>query len=234
MNVEGEIDRLYELPLDEFTAARNELAKRLTKDGDREEAARVKAQRKPTATAWAANQLAHGDEVGVRRLLSAADRLRAAQEGALSGKAAPDLRKAVRAHQDAAQTLVEEARRVVGDGVTDDVLNRLGPALLNASVDAVAREELEAGRLVREPEATGFGAFAGVPVKPSPKGRKSGAAPSRRREEAESARREKLKAARDEVRTLERKADAAARDARSAEQAAEAARKRLRRLEEKR
>jgi hypothetical protein len=45
------VDRLYELPLDEFVAARDALAK------ERKDPA-VKKLRKPTVPAWAVNQLA--------------------------------------------------------------------------------------------------------------------------------------------------------------------------------
>src|SRR5437773_10087717 len=51
--LESEVDRLYQLPLSEFTAARNALAKTLKGD----EAARVRALAKPTVVPWAVNQL---------------------------------------------------------------------------------------------------------------------------------------------------------------------------------
>ena len=56
VDLEADIDRLYGVPLDEFVAERDQLAKRLNKDGDREAGARVKALRKPTVGAWALNQ----------------------------------------------------------------------------------------------------------------------------------------------------------------------------------
>ena len=40
MDLDEEIDRLYGTPLDEFVQARDELAKRLIRDGDREAGAR--------------------------------------------------------------------------------------------------------------------------------------------------------------------------------------------------
>ena len=51
--------------LSEFTAARNELAKRLRKAGQDDAAERVQALKKPSVPVWAANQLArrHPDEV---------------------------------------------------------------------------------------------------------------------------------------------------------------------------
>ena len=50
--IDAAIDRLYQLPLDEFTAARNALAKELGKEG-----APVKTLAKPPAAAWAINQV---------------------------------------------------------------------------------------------------------------------------------------------------------------------------------
>ena len=47
-----EIDRLYQLPLDEFTDARNALAKAAGKNG-----AKVRGLRKPPVAAWAINQV---------------------------------------------------------------------------------------------------------------------------------------------------------------------------------
>src|SRR3954451_19713893 len=49
--LEQEIERLYQLPLEEFTPARNALAKGST------EAARIRALAKPPIGAWAVNQL---------------------------------------------------------------------------------------------------------------------------------------------------------------------------------
>jgi len=229
VNVEREIDRLYGLPLAEFTAARNDLAKTLAKDGDKEAAAQVKALEKPTAAAWAMNQLKRQDEVGMKRLLSAADKLRDVQTGAASG----NLRAATQTHYDAAEALVGDARRLLGDLATDPVLNRLGPALLNGSVDPEARELLRAGRVIREPEATGFGAFAGVPIEPRKDAGPSPAEAARlkRKDERERTRRGELAAAKKELAALEKASGHAAREADAAERAAEAARKRVERLE---
>ena len=47
MDLERELDRLYQLPPGEFTAARDELAKRLRDEGEREQSEEVKQLRKP-------------------------------------------------------------------------------------------------------------------------------------------------------------------------------------------
>jgi hypothetical protein len=76
--LESELDRLYGLPLEEFTAARNELASRLRGEGRRDEAEEVKRLAKPTLVAWTVNQLALGERAAVKRLLELADRQREA------------------------------------------------------------------------------------------------------------------------------------------------------------
>src|SRR3954452_25543843 len=78
-----EIDQLFALPLDEFTAARNELAKRLKQEGDAETAETVRAMTKPSVAAWAVNQLARREPEAVRSLLNLGSRLRSAQERSL-------------------------------------------------------------------------------------------------------------------------------------------------------
>src|SRR5215510_13167049 len=71
---EDELDALFKVPLTEFTVARNALAARLKKAGNRDEAERVKALSRPTLSAWAVNQLywTHGD--AFKELIAASKR----------------------------------------------------------------------------------------------------------------------------------------------------------------
>ena len=94
--VDREIDGLFELPLDEFTRARNELAKRLAKDGEKERADEVRALAKPSAPVWAINQVARREKPTMRSLLDAGAKLRKAQERALGGGQSDALRSAQR------------------------------------------------------------------------------------------------------------------------------------------
>src|SRR5918997_3683747 len=96
MDLEADIDRLYGLPLDEFVRERDELARRLNRDGDREAAARVKALRKPTVGAWALNQAVRRRRAETQELLETGERLRAAHEQLLSGGDASELRDAMK------------------------------------------------------------------------------------------------------------------------------------------
>ena len=92
--LDREIDRLYALPLDEFTARRNELAKRLKKQGEEDAAEEVTALVKPSVPAWTINQLARRQKKEVQALLATGTRLRKAQERALAGGGADALQAA--------------------------------------------------------------------------------------------------------------------------------------------
>ena len=74
----SDLDHLFQLPLGEFTAARNALASKLKKAGRAEEAEKVKRLLKPPASAWTVNQLywRHGKELSA--LMDNGDRFRAA------------------------------------------------------------------------------------------------------------------------------------------------------------
>src|SRR5437762_12488096 len=75
MGLEDELDRLYALPLNEFTAARDEVAQRLRGEGERELADEVKRLRKPSVAVWLMNRLARERQVDVKRLLNAGEAL---------------------------------------------------------------------------------------------------------------------------------------------------------------
>src|SRR4051812_50221970 len=63
------LDELYHRPLEEFTAARNELAKELRSDGKAEPADWVKGLPKPSRAAWLVNQLSEQKDDEVAELL---------------------------------------------------------------------------------------------------------------------------------------------------------------------
>src|SRR3954467_6225634 len=90
---EGELDRLYGVPLNEFTAARDELDKDLRAQGDRERAQEFKTWRKPTAAVWLVNQLARERQLDVQRLLKAGESLTKSQAEAAPRRVARVFRK---------------------------------------------------------------------------------------------------------------------------------------------
>ena len=158
-----EVDRLYQLPLDQFTAARNELAKQV----GRGDAPAVRALAKPNVLAWALNQLYWSKRETFDRLVAAAARLRGAQAQALMGKPS-DMRSAGDQHREALRVALKEATGILeaaGHGVTPDAIRELTGAL-----EALPWSE-PAGRLTRPPAASGFGALAGLEVRATPSAR---------------------------------------------------------------
>jgi hypothetical protein len=160
MDVEEIIDRLYALPLEEFTPARNQAERELRQAGEREQADRVKALRKPTAAAGAVNRLVRSHRAQVEAFLCAAATLRDAQ---VAGRG--DLAAAARAERAALERLVALGGETVR------------PTLQAAAVDDDTARELLEARLVREPEPAGFGTLLAY-AKPAP-GRSATATPRR-------------------------------------------------------
>jgi hypothetical protein len=233
--LEQELERLFELPPAEFTAARNDLARRLKRAGQSDAAARVQALRKPTIPVWAINQLARRRPDDVEALIAAGDELRAVQEAVLAGGDRDQLRTATSAERDALRKLTQQAHEILsssGQRPTPAVLERIAATVRTAALDPRGRELLAAGMLVEELESSGFGAFEGmrVPVrrKPAQRGtRQTGTAEERRRKERVRKLRERAKklaaAAAEAEREAERAETEAARERRKAERAGAAA-----------
>src|SRR5881296_1489926 len=167
---ERELDRLYGLPPDEFTSARNELAKQLRADGEREAAEQVRALAKPTIAAWAVNQLARRREAGVSELLDAAASLRSAQRRALAGGEGGDAVRRAAAHRaEAVRTLAAAARDLLaaaGLKATDTTIERVATTLAAASIDDEGRRMLARGRIASEQGPKGFEAIGELPPPP--------------------------------------------------------------------
>ncbi len=144
-----EADELYALPDDEFTAARDALAKRLRGEQRREEADEVKALRRPSVAAGAINRAVR--EHGADDVLEAGEALRAAHEALLSGDGdAAAVREATAREREAVRDF---ARLALGEGASPSTEDKVRATLHAASVDGDVRERLEAGRLEREAEA---------------------------------------------------------------------------------
>ncbi|HKZ20248.1 MAG TPA: hypothetical protein VJQ57_09075 [Acidimicrobiia bacterium] len=225
---EAEIDGLYATPLDQFTAARNDLAARLEQEGDKEEAMRIKRLKKPSISAWAVNQLVRVREVDIARLLKAGEALEEAQRAVLTGKPA-DFEK-VRKEEGEAVRALRKAVIEVLPGASAAVLDRIAQTLRAAST-ADGRARLKEGRLTEDLEPAGFEAFASLPaMAPPAKGAKAAnKQPNRKRAllvEKQKEGRDKVKEAAAEAREMEKEARATEAAARKAALAAEAARKR--------
>lgn len=176
-------DRLYGLPLDEFTSARNEAAKELRAAGERKEAESVARLAKPTVPAWAVNQLAREHRTAIRALLGAGERLGKAQARGIAGR----LRDAARSEREAVEKLVAAARDILdasGQHAGEAALQKVRDTLHAAAADAEVRDLVRTGRLTRERQAVGFGGE--MPSQPPRSSRKEEARARRKAGEAKA------------------------------------------------
>jgi hypothetical protein len=163
IEVEAAVAALYRLPLGEFVAARDQLARQLRAAGDREAARQVAGLRRPSISAWAANQLAHAAPNAMAELLDAGAALQAAQQAALAGQpgAARSLRTAHAHLRAAIARLTQRAETLLvraGHAASDATLTRLGATLQAAATgEQGIRAALAAGRLAGDLDPAGFG-----------------------------------------------------------------------------
>ena len=231
-DVEQELDRLYGLELGEFTSARNDLAKRLRKAGDKDGAERVAKLRKPSITAWAINQAARRSPDDVEALIEAGRELFEAQKAALGGKAGDRFEAAQARQRDAVRTVVRRSRSIleeVGHAAGDQAAERIAATLRAASVDEAGRQLLETGRFDEDFEGGGMLLLAGLaPAGPRPprtarSSSKAQERPPARRTAELAAARKALRAAQAAERDARRKAERAEKDAEGAREKADQA-----------
>jgi hypothetical protein len=220
LNARAKAADLYGLPLEEFTKARDALAKEVRQAGDKEAADEIKALRKPPVSAWAVNQLARRHPQELKALVKAGEGLRKAQRAAVGGGGPDALRDATRAHRDRLEELTSIARHELG--AESATLQRVVQNLRTASVDKEASKALLAGTLTGDFEQAGFGQLlSAVPAggfrkprakaKPAPKGERKPAAtpkpPPKPKRDPNAAKRARVEAqlerARERVRELE-------------------------------
>ena len=153
--LEPQIDALYALPLTEFTAARNALAKTLKGEA----AAGVKKLEKPAAVAWATNQLFWRERTSYDRLMEAGRALREAQVAALSGAAA-DLKRSATDHRAALSSAVAAATRLAAEHAVKPGADPVSRMLETLSL--APKPPAHPGRFVDVLQPAGFEALAGI------------------------------------------------------------------------
>jgi len=154
-----ELDELYTVKPEEFTALRTEFAAAAKKSGDAAAAKRISAARRPTTAAWVVNRLVGSNDDVKQSLADLGKRLRAAH-AAMDGAAIRQLSAEQR-------SLVEELARAAFDGadmanpsatVREDVISTLQAAV--ADPDVADR----LGRLAKAEQWSGFGDFGATAV----------------------------------------------------------------------
>lgn len=164
MALDHDIDRLYQLPLEQFTDARNTLAARVKAAGDLAGASRVRALDKPGVPAWAVNQLYWSARAEYDELVAAGTRLRSAQERSLKGGSGTGVRNASEAKERAVDAalretiaLIERASGEVSLAVRQRIAMTLEAIAILGGPGSVAP-----GRLVDDLPLPGFSALAAL------------------------------------------------------------------------
>jgi hypothetical protein len=143
-------DELYKLPLDEFTAARNALAK---ETGDNA----IKKLEKPNLAAWAVNQLYWHERKLYDEVVKTSTQVRTAYKQMLAGKPA-DVKAAEVFHGEAMRKAKDAIRRILeaaGNNASDAMMTPVTETL-----DALPTTD-PPGRLTKPLRRTGFEALQG-------------------------------------------------------------------------
>ena len=154
MDVEREIEGLYAVPLEEFTLARNELARRLKDAGEPDATARVKKLKKPSVSAWAVNQLARQESAGVARLLELVEELKEARGSSEIHSLGAERRELVAKMARRAGELMEAAGHAASPGTLQRVTGTL-----QAGGEDEERDLLRRGVLSNDLSPAGFDAL---------------------------------------------------------------------------
>lgn len=161
-----EVDELFQLPLAEFTGARNTLAAKLKQTKRVDDANLVKSLAKPSVSAWTVNQLYwhHRDAFG--KLLAAGQRFHKAQTSSLAGKVA-DMRGALEARREALMNLADLATALLqeaGHNPSPDTIRRITTTLEAISALASVSDGPTLGRLTQDVDPPGFETLASFVV----------------------------------------------------------------------
>ncbi len=200
---DADIDRLFQLPAQEFTKARNTLAAQAGSGG-----AAIRRLQKPPLAAWAVNQLFWKKRAVYESVVERAEALRREHKAVLTGRRG-DIRGASRAHEDAIEAALKETLAIAaaeGYPITDATKQAIAKTLRALPSDEAP------GRLTHALQPGGFEMLAGI----APAGRRLKPAPKESREVSKP---EKGSGGRELARARNEAADAA-RALREAEQQA--------------
>ncbi len=158
MSVEDDLDALYGVPPEEFTALRKELVTAAKDRGDGDAARVIAAARRPTAAAWVVNELIRADPTAKVKLAELTAQLRAAH-AAMDGARIRELSTAQRklVSQLARTGFAAAGMSDPSAAIREDVTGTLQAAIADPEVAA------QLGRLQKAQEWSGFGDF-GAPT----------------------------------------------------------------------
>jgi DNA repair exonuclease SbcCD ATPase subunit len=160
----SDVDDLFKLPPDEFTAARNALVTQLKKGGRADEAAEVKSLSKPPISAWTVNQLFWRHRKLFDQFMAAGEKFRKAQASQLAGKGT-DLRAPLEERREALAQLTKAAAKVLQDSghpASPDLMRRIATTLEAVATYGAQENGPALGRLTDDIDAPGFEALAAL------------------------------------------------------------------------
>jgi hypothetical protein len=212
-DLEQELDRLFGLPLSDYTSGRNDLARRLRAAGQTAAAEATAKLPKPSVSAWAVNQLSRQRRRELEELVAVGRRLAEAQLRAVGGDDAAGFVQLRSEHADAVRSLAAAATDLLeqaGSRPGDAVRRRIGETLRGLSLDPTDPNPLLAGRLTVDSQPAGFSLLERFELPARGVRRQGKRAPARERR-AEL--REQLRAARAAAREAASRAASAGREA---------------------
>lgn len=156
MDLDAAVSELYSLAPDAFLHARRDLAARAKAAKDTGLAKAIESVRKPTAAAWAVNQVVRGRPSDIERLLELAEALQGAQES-MDGAA---LKRFGRERSTLVDALVRTTGEVVDDAggsLSAAVAAQVRDTFVAALATSPAAEAVASGHLTRALSYAGFG-----------------------------------------------------------------------------
>jgi hypothetical protein len=164
LDLNAEIDRLYQLPLADFTRERNALAARVKAEQGVEAAGHIKAVAKPGIAPWVINQLYWRFRPEFMALLTAGDTFRLVQQQRLGGSEV-DMGPAMRARQSALDVLLGHATDLLkeaGNQPSPEMRQRLQGSLEALAAYGTSEAAPRHGRLTAEVSPPSFAALAAM------------------------------------------------------------------------
>ena len=156
VDLDSAVGELYGLHPDEFLGARRTLAAQAKADKEIGLAKAIDSIRKPTAAAWAINQLVRARPADVERLVDLAAGLHEAQEK-MDGAALKTLSRERTKLVDELVRSTTEVAKAAGGAMSTPVANQVRETFVAALATTAAAEAVGSGQLTRALSYAGFG-----------------------------------------------------------------------------
>ena len=156
VDLDSAVGELYGLHPDEFLGARRTLAAQAKADRETGLAKAIDSIRKPTAAAWAINQLVRARPADVERLVDLAAGLHEAQEK-MDGAALKTLSRERTKLVDELVRSTTEVAKAAGGAMSTPVANQVRETFVAALATTAAAEAVGSGQLTRALSYAGFG-----------------------------------------------------------------------------